>query len=677
MHVNQQSLESSLAGESVYLLVGSPNVGKSVIFGLLTGRYADVSNYPGTTVELTRGHHKRSGGLVVDLPGANSLLPKSEDELVTRDVLLKHLENPGVRVVQVCDAKNLRRGVFLSLQLAELDLPQVFAANMADEAWSRGYELDRATLARELGVPVLEAVATRKQGLAPLLADEIPYQVVTARVAYPPVIEDALKRIGVLLPPDLPGKRGVCVMLLANEDGLPPAFLNLDEVEQQALREIRAETARRFPEGIHETVNRARITAADEITRQAQHRNDISGPTWLEKLGNVAIHPWLGLPLAGLVLYLIYLFVGVLGAGTMVGLLEDGLFGGVLVPLLDKVLRAVFPVWAHYWLIGLDATAPGAGPGLLLGDYGLISMGLSYAFAIVLPIVGFFFIAFSLLEDSGYLPRLAALLNRYFRVMGLNGKAVLPMMLGLGCDTMATMTARILSTRKERLLVTLLLALGVPCSAQLGVILGLLSALSAKSLLIWLGSLALVMVGVGALANKVLPGNSSLLLLELPPMRVPVVGNLVFKTLARVEWYLREVVPLFLLGTFILWLLHTLDVLTVIEVWAAPLVQDFLGLPAKATEAFLIGFLRRDYGAAGLYAVFREPLSMAVVPVEVEIQVVVSLVTLTLFMPCIANLFMIIKEQGLRTALAISAFIVPFSFLVGGALNFLLRAVML
>jgi ferrous iron transport protein B len=300
-------------------------------------------------------------------------------------------------------------------------------------------------------------------------------------------------------------------------------------------------------------------------------------------------------------------------------------------------------------------------------------MGLSYAFAIVLPIVAFFFFSFSFLEDSGYLPRLAVLLHRAFKLAGLNGKAVLPMILGLGCATMATMTTRILPSPKERLIVTLLLALAVPCSAQLGVIMGMLAALSTAALLWWLGTVAVVMLAVGAIAARVLPGESSPFVLEIPPLRWPALSNIVVKTLARMEWYLREVVPLFVLGTFVLWLLDALRLLGALERLAAPLVQGLLGLPAQASQAFLIGFLRRDYGAAGLFDLFRDALASGQAPAQVQVQIVVALVTMTLFVPCIANFFMIVKEHGLRTALAMAAFIFPFAFAVGGVLNLVLR----
>jgi ferrous iron transport protein B len=262
-------------------------------------------------------------------------------------------------------------------------------------------------------------------------------------------------------------------------------------------------------------------------------------------------------------------------------------------------------------------------------------------------------------------------------MMGLNGKAVLPMVLGLGCDTMATMTTRILDSRKERLIVMLLLALGVPCSAQLGVILGMLAALSPAMTFLWAGCIVLVIFAVGFLSSKIISGKGSDFVLELPPMRLPKLSNIGVKTLARIEWYLREAVPLFFLGTFVLFILDKLTLLSVIERGVSPVVVGFLGLPIKATEAFLVGFLRRDYGAAGLFNLFNDQIQSGSIAMETQIQIVVSMITITLFMPCIANFFMIIKEQGIKVAMAISLFILPFSILVAGSINYLLRWLLL
>jgi ferrous iron transport protein B len=250
----------------------------------------------------------------------------------------------------------------------------------------------------------------------------------------------------------------------------------------------------------------------------------------------------------------------------------------------------------------------------------------------------------------------------------LNGKAVLPMVLGLGCDTMATMTTRILETPKERLIVILLLALGVPCSAQLTVVLAMLGGVALWATLVWAAVVGGVLVLVGRLASRVLPGRGSDFVLELPPLRLPRPGNILVKTLARVEWYLKEAVPLFVLGTLLLFFADRVHLLGFIERLARPVVSGWLGLPSQTAEAFVVGFLRRDFGAAGLFSLAREG---ALDP----IQIVVAMVTITLFIPCIANFFMIVKERGWKTAAAIAAFILPFTLAVGGLLNAFLRAV--
>jgi ferrous iron transport protein B len=231
---------------------------------------------------------------------------------------------------------------------------------------------------------------------------------------------------------------------------------------------------------------------------------------------------------------------------------------------------------------------------------------------------------------------------------------------------MATMTTRILDTEKDRTIVTLLLALAVPCSAQLGVILGMFAGLPAFYLFTWIFIIAGIMILVGYLASKVIPGEGSDFILEIPPLRIPLLSNVVIKTLARIEWYLKEAVPLFILGTLILFALHKTEILTFLERAATPLIVHLLGLPPKVTEAFIIGFLRRDYGAAGLFVLAREGQLNSH-------QILVSLVTITLFIPCIAQFFMMAKERGLKKALWISAVIIPLAFGVGGMVNFLLK----
>jgi ferrous iron transport protein B len=636
------------------LLVGNPNVGKSVIFGALTRRYVTVSNYPGTTVEITRGTGRLLPGQpeVIDTPGTNSLTPQSEDEQVTRDILLAE---PDALVVQVGDTKNLRRTLYLTVQLAELGRRQLLILNLQDEARDLGVRVDSGEIERILGVPVIPATATRGTGLEHIVRRLSAAARAEFDVPYPAVVEHAAVEVAARLPEALgAARRGVALMLLAGDRSLAGwAQQELSAEERESVERLRADLDRRLGHSAATAIARARHRAVATLLRNIYHVDRADRGSLRDRLGAWTMHPIWGVPVLAAVLFVAYEFVGVFGAGTLVELIEGGLFGEVVNPWIGSLATATIPwQWAQDFLVG---------------PYGLFTMAFTYAIAIVLPVVGTFFIFFGVLEDSGYLPRLAVMVNRVFRVMGLNGKAVLPMVLGLGCDTMATLTTRILPSKKERVLVTLLLALGVPCSAQLGVILAMLGSMAPLGTVIWAGVVALTLFGVGWAASRLIPGRGSDFLLEVPPIRMPSLANIAIKTAARTEWYLREAVPLFVLGTMLLFGLDRAGVLPWLESAASPLVVGFLGLPAKATDAFLVGFLRRDYGAAGFFVLREQGLLDGV-------QSVVALVVITLFVPCIANFFMMIKERGPAAAAAMVAFIVPFAFLVGGLLNALLRA---
>jgi ferrous iron transport protein B len=642
--------------EAGVVLVGSPNVGKSALFGALTGNYVTVSNYPGTTVEITTGTMSLGGTKISirDTPGANSFIPSSEDERVTREILLT--ERPYA-VLAVGDAKNLDRALFLVLQLSEMAVPMVLCLNMMDEADARGIGADRERLAEILGIEVVGTVAIRREGIGDLLGALREARVGRGTVAYPEAVERAAEALAALMPDAPISRRALALMVLAGDETLVDWLrVRVDPEALHAVEEIRQRTRRAYREPLGYVINEARLGAARAIASKVR-RGPIERPRGTSalaaRLDRLTTHPVWGFPLLLGVLYLAYLFVGRLGAGTLVGLLENGLFGRWINPWAIALAE-----WAVPWRFARD---------LLVGPYGIVTMALTYALALVLPIVGTFFLTFGLLEDSGYLPRLAVMANRIFKRMGLNGKAVLPMILGLGCDTMATLTTRILETRKERLIVILLLALGVPCSAQLTVVLAMLGSLSLAATLIWLAVVIGVIFLVGMLAARVLPGRGSDFVLELPPLRIPQARNVLVKTLARIEWYLKEAVPLFVAGTLILFALDRLRLLGAVERAAAPVLSGLLGLPRETAPAFVVGFLRRDFGAAGLY-------HMAAQGRLSPEQVLVAVVTITLFIPCIANFFVMVKERGLKTGIAIASFIFPFALAVGTALHWLLRA---
>ncbi len=634
-------------------LVGNPNVGKSALFHRLTGKYVTVANYPGTTVEITQGLLRGFKGVtLIDTPGIVAFPSRGEDEQVTGRLLL---QTEVERILQVGDAKNLRRTLHLSIQLVEMGLPMALALNMIDEASARGLALDVRPVAQALGVPVVVTVATRGQGVAELVEALLSAEPARLLIRYPEAIEEALAEIAGALPAAHVSPRGLGLLWLSGDpvcEAWLKERLKPEELDRLRIAINKVEQASGFHPS--ELILQAREAFIEQVAGAALVETGAGKPGLGVRLGRLAAHPVWGLPLLALALLGMYWFVGVFGAGTLVGLLEERLFGQIINPWLVEHVRQ--------W-IGLPWLAD-----FFVGEYGLWTMGVTYAFALLLPIVLTFFITFGLLEDSGYLPRLAVLTNRAFSWMGLNGQAVLPMVLGLGCVTMATMTTRVLSRRRDRLLVTFLLALAVPCSAQLGVVLGMLAGISFSGALIWTGVLLLVLILVGWLAARLLPGQRAPLLVELPPLRLPVFSNVLVKTAARLEWYVKEAVPLFLLGAVLLYLLDVLRLLPGLIAGLEPLVTRWLGLPAEAATAFLLGLMRRDFAATGLF-VMQSHGQLS------PVQALTAITTITLFVPCIASMFMIIKERGWKLGLSMIAFIFPFALLVGGLLYRLLALV--
>jgi ferrous iron transport protein B len=639
----------SLTAEPRLLLIGNPNVGKSLIFGYLTNRYVTVSNYPGTTVEITTAKATIAGSarLVIDTPGTNGLIPQSDDERVARDILLT---SPGADVVQVGDMSNIRRTLLLSLQLAEHGVPFTLCLNMSDEARERAAEVDPNALSQTLGIPVVATSALRRWNLERLKREALRAARSHIAAKYPQAIEDGVAEIIMLTGES----RGIALSVLAGDETLKP-FLDADHLAQfDAIRE-RAQA--RLAQPLSYAIANARLVAVDQLLGDASVAQTMPSASFREWLGAITMHPVWGVPFLLGVLYVAYMFVGKFAAGTVV----------------DFVQSVIFQQHINVWATKLvDATTTKGPAGLfirnlLVGEYGVITMALTYAIAIVLPVVIAFFTFFGILEDSGYLPRLAAMLNRLFRKMGLNGKAVLPMVLGLGCDTMATLTTRILETRKEMVIVTLLLALGVPCSAQLGVILAMLAPLGFAGTMVWVGVSVGTIFLVGYLASKLVPGNAGDFILEIPPVRMPKLSNILIKVLARTEWYLKEAVPLFVIGTLLLYVLDAMNLLIKLQKVMAPLLVSLLGLPAQASNAFLIGFLRRDYGAAGLFAMQK---AHQLTPN----QTVIALTVITLFIPCVANFIVMLKERGNKTGLAIAGFVLFYSFAIGGVMNAFFKA---
>jgi ferrous iron transport protein B len=650
--VAEKKKRAALQHAKKVVLVGHPNVGKSAVFSHLTGHLVTISNYPGTTVDIFRGFIEIEGQQyeVIDTPGVNSLFAQSEDERVTLEVLQR--EKPDL-IIQVADGKNIRRALLLTDQLAKLEIPLILNLNMKDERDERGIKIDSVALCKRLGIPVIDSVATRGDGISDL-RDSLG----STRLAYPcgrKPIEWVDEVLGEVHSTGYVASRWSShrtqAFLLASAFG---SILHLSNYFAAAFgwRSLESViTAWGSGIGLSDSmVTLLSVTGAYLLPVLLPVLWAMKmDPVFRERFGVWSRRLRTGIPIMAVTLSLVYQLVGNIGAQVLVEILEGSLFGGYLNPFLAGLIPAGF---FH---------------DLLMGKYGIISVGLTYGLAIVLPVVSTFFVAFSFLEDSGYLPRLSVLSDRLFRPMGLNGKAFLPMVLGLGCVTMATMTTRILSSKRERIIATFLLALGVPCSAQLGVLMGITAGVSGWAVLFVFGTVVLQLFLTGIVLSRMMPGTSSAFILSVPPIRFPILRNILTKTFLRVKWFLKEALPLFVLGSFLLFALDKLSLLEAMIDAVEPIIVGLLNLPREVATIFLLGFLRRDYGAAGLYEMSRQGQLDS-------IQIVVSLTVMVLFVPCIANLFVMIKERGLAVASLIFIFITVYAVLVGSVVNQVLSA---
>lgn len=629
-------------------LVGNPNVGKSVLFNALTGAYVTVSNYPGTSVEVARGSVVINdvSCQIIDTPGMYSILPITEEERVAREILLH--ESPDV-VLHVLDARNLERMLSMTIQLIEAGLPVVLVINIMDEAERMGISIDIPLLQEKLGIPVVGAAAAKKRGLPELKEIIVGYERSKRAIfGYGKRLEADLMEIMALMAGSYTiSKKSLALLLLQRDEEVAGIVRETEGAEYAAIEEKVREKMFARRDSFHLELSLERKAVVKGLLDGVFHASANRTPVFGERLSGWAVRPLTGVPLLVAALYFgLYKFVGEFGAGTLVDFLEGTVLEGYFNPWMVSLVNKVVP-----WEILRE---------LFVGEYGIITLGLRYAVGIILPIVTTFFLFFSILEDSGYFPRLALLVDRLFKKIGLTGRAVIPMVLGFGCDTMATMVTRTLETVRERVIATLLLALAIPCSAQLGVILALLSKFPG-ALAVWSACMLLIFLLVGLLASRVVPGESPMFYMELPPMRLPQLSNVLTKTYSRMQWYLIEILPLFILASVLLWLGKITNFFQTLVSWMQP-VMAAIGLPKETAIAFIFGFFRRDYGAAGLYDLQTKGLLDAR-------QLTVAAVTLTLFIPCIAQFLVMQKERGTKVAFAIGVFVSLLAFSSGYLLN--------
>jgi len=565
------------------LLMGNPNVGKSVFFSRITGVKVIASNYPGTTVGFTKGSMKlgEEEVEVIDVPGTYTLEATSKAEEVASQML-----QDGDLVINVADATNLERNLYLTQELLERQIPVIVALNIWDDTKHKGISIDVAKLEERLGVPVLPTVAVTGQGIKELV-DRIP-------------------------------------------EAISPALPQRTRDERWA--------------------------AVGDIIEHVQtitHHHH----TWLERLQDASIKPLTGLPIAAVVLAASFLVIRFIGEG-LIGYVLEPLFENLWAPLMMKLSVALGSsgFW-HDMLIGnlFDGEID------FFQSMGVLTTGLFIPLGAVLPYILAFYLILGLLEDVGYLPRLAVLLDNLMHRMGLHGYAIIPTMLGLGCCVPAIMATRILESKRERFIAATLISIAIPCAASQAMIIGLVGAEGGQYVAMVYGTLFVVWLTLGLILNRAVRGFSPELLIEIPPYRRPSWRGVLTKLWMRTYGFLREALPIILLAIFAIGILYHLGVFDAIANFTAPVVSGLFGLPEEGVVAIVVGFLRKDV-AIGLLA----PLSLSAA------QLVVGSVVLTMFLPCIAAFVVLARELGIKGLLMAIGIMLAATVVVGGLLNLVL-----
>ncbi len=561
--------------------MGNPNVGKSVFFSRLTGTSVIVSNYPGTTVEFTKGKMKigEKKADVIDVPGNYTLEPTTKAE----EVAVEMLKNGDV-VINVVDATNLERNLYLTLQLLEKKVPVIVALNLSDEAKHKGITIDVKKLEKFLDVPVIPTVAITGEGFKKLVS-HIPK---AKAHAYRHTDEQRWKRVGNIV----------------------------------------------------------------EKVQKVEHRHH----TLAERLGDATVSPLTGIPIAIGIVVLMFFVIRFIGEGLITTVFNPVF--GAYEPLAMRLSEALGSGgFLHGILIGnlidggIDFTQ----------SMGLLTTGIFVPFAMVLPYVFAFYLVLGFLEDSGYLPRLGVLVDSGMHRLGMHGLAVVPMLLGLGCNVPGALSSRILETRRQRFIALTLMGIAVPCMAQIAMIFGLVGSYGIGALAIVFATLFIVWVVVGLLLNRFLAGGSPEIFTEIPPYRTPYWRATLKKLWMRIRNFLTTAVPFVLLGVLLVNVMYALGIIDLIGNIASPVVVGLLGLPPAAAGALIIGFLRKDVAVGMLL-----PLGLSMQ------QLIVASVVLAMYFPCVATFAVFLRELGIKDTVKSTMIMIGMALLVGSILRFVL-----
>lgn len=627
-------------------LVGLPNTGKTLIFNSLTGDYNLVANCPFTTIDTKRKVCQINSQTceLIDTPGIFTLHTYSESEMVTRDLLFS--ETPDV-IIQCVDAGQLKQSLNLTADLLELNVPLIICLNAIDETSRKGIMIDSSTLSRFLSVEVIESIATKRQGI-----EELKQAVNNAKKPkwnskYDDIIENNISKIQSLLPEHVIYRRIKSLLILTRDPFVLPRLKETCEKSSiKPVEDTATEIMDRFNGNITFEINKKKNQWIDEVVEKSVHRQKLTMEGFSQTVANACRHPFFGVPILFSIIYIMFLLV-VHVANNIAGWMESLLWTPV-----ETAITGVLP--SGFW------------HDFLIGNYGVLSLGVANALITVLPILSVFFIMFNILEDMGYIPNLTVLTRRIFKKLGLSGASVMPLVLGFGCKTMATMTTRSLQSKREKYISIYLIAFAIPCAAQMGLNMGILGRIGTSAFLIVFFVLSAVEITAGLLLNLILKKETkSLFIQELAPIRMPEPRAVIVKTYYKLYWFLKEALPVFIYAALALFLLDKLGILNAAKDFLSPVIKGFLGLPLEMVDALILCMARHE-AAAGLIMNLIDAGKLDYV------QCIVAVTITTMFVPCFANIMAMINELKLKSALSMTVVINFSSFIIAGILNWAL-----
>jgi ferrous iron transport protein B len=645
---HHKNTEISNSPDKGIAIVGNMNVGKSSLFSWLSGKETDSKNFPGTTVSLTEGHIKSLNATVYDTPGILSIFSANEDEIVSRDLLLPQESfNQISTILLVADAKNMKRSLAIAMQYAEYGKPMLLDVNMTDEAASRGIEINFEKLSDLLGIDICTSIAREGIGIRKILSRLKTPRIAKRLVNYPDWVENFLGIIEKLCQDSIVSPRVIGLLLLAGDRSIEKYLLKkfgselLGELKDLAT-DYRKDDSETFRALLVNLYNKK----AEQIVNEIQAIEPLRKNPFLVTFGDWCTQLHTGIPIAVAVLISIYLFVGSFGATFVVDTINGGIFEGFLIPWTTKILEFIPSEFFRDMFID--------------PDFGILPTGVFLALGLVMPVLFCFYLVFGILESSGYLPRLSILLDKVFRKMGLNGKGVIPLVMGFSCVTMAILTTRLLDTKKEKNIATFLLLLGMPCAPLIAVMFIILDKMPFSATLTIFGIIFTQTFIAGFVANKILPGQGSPLIFEIPPMRLPKPLQVIKSAAHKTYFFIKEAIPVFIYASLFVFLFQRVGGLEVAEDLLRPIINNLMGLPEKSVQVFIKTIIRRESGATEL-----EHLSN----IYTNLQLVVNLLIMTFLTPCINAILVLFKERGKKTAVVIICSVIIYAVLMGSLVN--------